>query len=117
MKTEWKSFIYTAILMVILSIIFKTIPMDIFGEDILFDASRHIITAVLVLYAIYIPIKQNESWRVPFFILSAAVLIIISLQRIMVSAHNDVGLLLGLFLAIISIIIPRWKEFGRRLKF
>ena len=117
MKKEWKYFIYTAILMVIFSIIFKTIPMKIFGKDILFDASRHVMTAILALYAIYIPIKQNESWRVPFFILSAAILMVISFQRIQVNAHNDIGLLLGLGLTIISIIIPLWNEFKKRLKF
>jgi len=107
--------IYTAILMIIGSILFKTIPMDIFGPNILFDASRHIMVACFILYVLFLFIK-DKSWRIPYFILCFAILMIISIQRVISNAHNDVGLLLGFVLSLIAIIIPRWKEVKEHLK-
>jgi len=109
-----RQIIYTAILMIIGSILFKTIPMDIFGEDILFDASRHIMIACFVLYVLFLFIK-DKSWRIPYFILAFAVLLIISIQRIISNAHNDIGLLLGFVISLIAIIIPRWQEVKEHL--
>jgi membrane-associated phospholipid phosphatase len=109
-----KQIIYTAILMIIGSILFKTIPMDIFGPNILFDASRHIMVACFVLYILFLFIK-DKSWRIPYFILSFAVLMIISIQRIISNAHNDIGLLMGFVLSLIAIIIPRWGEVKKHL--
>jgi len=117
MKKELKYLICTAILMTIGLLLFKFIPMKLFGKDILFDASMHITIACFVLYIIYFFIDENKNWRIPYFILAFAVLVVIAVQRVISNAHNDIGLLAGLLISIISIIIPRWNEFGRRVKF
>lgn len=116
-KEKMQSISIAAIIMFIGLVFFKLIPMSIFGRDILSDASMHITIASLILYILWYSIDQNKSWRVPFFIFAAAVIIIISLQRIVSNAHNDLGLLAGLVLSIIAIAISRWKYFGRRVSF
>lgn len=98
-------------------LLFKYLPMSIWGRDILFDASGHVASAIFVLYVAWFFIDQNKSWRTPFFIFSAMVLIVISLQRIVDNAHNDIGLLLGLTLGIVAIGASRWKTVRKRLKF
>lgn len=108
---------WTAIIMIIGLILFKYIPMYIYGKDILFDASAHIVWASLGLYIIWFFINQKKSWRIPYLIFSAMVLTIIGIQRIIVRAHNEVGLMLGLAVAAIAIIIPRWKEFKKGVSF
>lgn len=107
----------TTILMIIGLIILKFIPMKIFGQDILFDASMHITITSLGLYITYFFIDQNKSWKIPYFIFCAIVLIIVAFQRIIANAHNDIGILLGLLLSIISIAIPRWKRLRRKIEF
>lgn len=103
--------------MVVGLLIFKYLPMYIYGKDILFDASQHIVTASFILYVIYTLIEKNKDWRIPFFIFSLSVLTIISLQRILDNAHNDVGLLLGLLISIVAIILPRINEIKKDFKF
>ncbi len=98
-------------------LLFKYLPMSLWGRDILFDASGHIASAIFVLYVAWFFIDQNKSWRLPFFIFSAMVLIVISLQRIIDSAHNDIGLLLGLTLGLAAIGVSRWKTIKKRIKF
>ena len=112
-----KNIILTAILLAVFSYIFKYIPMQLFGQDILFDASRHIMVAVFGLYFVYLFIEHNKEWMPVYFMFSFAVLTVISLQRIVSNAHNDVGLALGLILSAIAIILPRWKEFRGRVRF
>lgn len=116
-RIQVKELIYTAILMAILLILFKFIPMQVYGKDILFDASSHITVACFILYFLWFFVDQNKSWRVPFFVFCFIVLAIISLQRILVNAHNDVGLLMGLIISIISILIPQWKSIKNKLDF
>ncbi len=108
---------FTFILMIIGLYLFKLYPMSLYGKDIIFDSSAHIVLASFILYIIYFFIDQNKSWRIPFFIFSFAVLVIISFQRIYVNAHNDVGLLLGLVIAVISIAIPQWEKIKKKIKF
>ncbi len=98
-------------------LLFKYLPMSIWGRDILFDASGHIASAIFVLYVLWFFIDQNKQWRTPFFIFAAMVLIVISLQRIIDNAHNDIGLLLGLGLGVAGIAISQWKTVRKRLKF
>lgn len=117
MKNQTQKILQTAILMFIGLILLKFIPMNIYGNDILFDASGHLVTASFVLYFLYFFIDQNKSWRTPYFVFSFAVLTIVSLQRIEANAHNDVGLLLGLLVAVVSIGITHWKQLKRRIKF
>lgn len=84
-------------------ILFKFIPMAIWGENIVFDASAHISIAIFVLYVLWFFIDQNESWRIIFFIFAFMVLTIISLHRLIVQAHNDIGLLAGLVIGLVAI--------------
>lgn len=98
-------------------ILLKYLPMTLWGANILFDASFHIASTTLVLYFIWYFIDQNESWHIPFFIFSALVLFIVSVQRIIANAHNDVGLLLGFLIAITSIAYVERKKLKNKIKF
>jgi hypothetical protein len=91
--------------------------MQIFGQDIKFDASAHITIAMFALYFIWFFIDQNKSWRTIYFIFSLAVISIISIQRILVDAHNDIGLLAGLLLSLCAIIYSQKKYFKDKFKF
>lgn len=112
-----KKILFTIILMSIGLFFFKFYPMSIYGKNILFDASMHIIITSLILYIIYLFIDQNKSWKIPYLILSFGIIIIISIQRIIVNAHNDIGILLGLLISIISIAIPNWSKLKNKIKF
>ncbi|HOH03858.1 MAG TPA: hypothetical protein PLT60_00465 [Candidatus Pacearchaeota archaeon] len=118
-KTEqqliWIS--YTAILMVIGLIFFKYLPMYLSEGNILYDASYHVLFTILLLYILWFFIDQKKSWRIPYFIFSGALIIIVSLQRIIAQEHNEVGIILALLIGAVSIIIPRWKEFMGGVKF
>lgn len=98
-------------------LLLKYLPMSIWGDDILFDASGHIAIAVFVLYALWFFIDQNATWRIPYFIFAAAVLVVISFQRIVDNAHNDVGLLLGFALGLVAIGVSQWGMIRKRLKY
>lgn len=110
-------FFSTALLMVLGLFLFKLVPILIFGSDILFDASAHLTIASFVLYALYLVIEKNKSWKGPYFIFAFAVLTIISVQRIISNAHNDLGLLIGLIISAIAILLPRWKKIKNKLNF
>lgn len=116
MNKKVKSFIYTIIIMTIGLLLLKWVPMKIYGDGILFDASMHLTIAVAILYLIYLFIENVKSWRIIYFVFAFLILSIISIQRIISNAHDDVGLLLGLLLSIIAIIIPRWKEVKKKLR-
>lgn len=107
----------TALLMTLSLFLFKFIPMQIYGKNILFDASMHITLACFFLYFIYFFIDQDKSWKIPYLIFSFAVLTIISIQRILVNAHNDIGLLIGLLISLFSIAIPNWSQLKNRIDF
>ena len=95
----------------------KFIPMQVWGRQILFDASAHITIASFILYSLWFFIDQNTSWRVPFFLLSLLVLTVISFQRIEANAHNDTGLLLGLVISLLSIYIAERKSLNGKFRF
>ncbi len=105
-----KNIIITGIFMSLGLIILKFIPQLIFGEEILFDASGHLVLVSFILYIGYFFIDQKKNFRPIYFLFCLSVLTIVSLQRILVNAHNDIGLLLGLFIVITSIIITNWKK-------
>lgn len=109
--------LWTTLIMGIGLILFKYLPMYLFGKDILFDASSHIVWTSWGLYVLWFFIDQKKSWRIPYFIFCAVVLIIMGIQRIIAGQHNEVGVMLGLGVAAIAIIIPRWKEFKKGVKF
>ncbi len=98
-------------------LIFKYLPMLIWGKDILFDASAHIAIAIFVLYVLWFFIDQNQKWRTPYIIFCIVVLTIISLQRILVFAHNDFGLLMGLILGLTGVGVSRWKYLKDKIDF
>ncbi|MBI2984082.1 MAG: phosphatase PAP2 family protein [Candidatus Kerfeldbacteria bacterium] len=98
-------------------IVLKYIPMAIWGPSILFDASGHLSGAIFVLYVLWFFVDQNKRWRLPFIIFAAFVLVVISLQRIVANAHNDVGLLLGLLVGLSAIGVAEWKTIRKRLDF
>lgn len=98
-------------------ILFKLIPMQVFGDDIKFDASAHITITMFALYVVWFFIDQNKSWRTIYFVFSLVVLAIVSIQRILVDAHNDIGLLGGLIVSIAAIIYSQRKYFKNKFKF
>ncbi|MFH1802938.1 MAG: phosphatase PAP2 family protein [archaeon] len=112
-----KSLAVAAIVMIVGLALFKFVPMSLFGRDILFDASMHLTTAIFVLYFFWYFIDQNKSWRLPYFIFSIAVIIVVSVQRIIANAHNDTGLLAGLIISFIAIVVSRWEYFKNKFDF
>ena len=112
-----KKILITSLIMLLGLLIFKFLPMFLFNRNILFDASMHVIIASFILYIIYFFIDQNNSWKIPYLIFSFLILIIISIQRIISNAHNDIGILIGLLISIISIAIPNWKKIKDKLNF
>jgi predicted membrane channel-forming protein YqfA (hemolysin III family) len=105
------SFMFTGLFL------FKFIPMEIFGKDIKFDASAHITITMFCLYVIWFYIDQNKAWRNTFFIFALVVISIVSIQRILMNAHNDIGLLGGLLLSIGAIIYSQPKYFKDKFRF
>ena len=97
--------------------VFKFLPMKIFGSNILYDASFHITLSIFCLYIVWFFIDQNISWRIPYFIFSVLVLFVVSVQRILVDAHNDIGLLLGLVIGVFSIYIAERKSLKGKIDF
>jgi heme O synthase-like polyprenyltransferase len=116
-KQQIKWILLTAIIMILGLILFKYIPMFIFGKEILFDASLHITAIFFILYVGYYFIDQNKKWVPPYFIFSASILTIFSIQRIIAQKHNEIGILLGFIISIIAITLPRIKEIKRKLIF
>jgi len=108
---------YTTVLMIVGLALFKYLPMYLFDSNILYDASYHVLFTILLLYILWFFIAQKKSWRIPYFIFSGALIIIVSLQRIIAQEHNEVGIILALLIGAISIVIPRWKEFMGGVKF
>jgi hypothetical protein len=107
----------TGLIMILGLILFKYLPMRIYGNDILFDASAHIIGACFVLYVFWFFVDQNKNLRIMYLIFSLAVLIVISIQRIVTLNHDEYGLMLGFVIAVVAIAVPRLKEVKKNFKF
>jgi hypothetical protein len=116
-KRQITSLVFAGILMSFGLFLLKYIPMQIWGDDILFDASFHITLASFVLYIIWFFIDQNRNWRIPFFLFVILVFSVISFQRIHANAHNDIGLLIGLLISAISIYFSNAKIKKGKFKF
>ena len=97
--------------------VFKFLPMQMWGRDILFDASFHITATIFTLFVLWYFIDQNKKWRLPFLMIVLLVVFIVAIQRILVDAHNDIGLLLGLFVSIVAIVVARWDYFKGKFDF
>ncbi len=106
-----------AIVMALGLLLFKYIPMQIWGDEILFDSSAHITIAIFILYTLWFFIDQKKSWHIPFFLFSFLVLAVVSMQRILDNAHNDIGLLGGLVISVSAIIYSQFSKFKRELSF
>lgn len=116
-KRKIRSLIICLVIMAILLFLFKFLPMRFFGDEILFDASMHIVVASFILYLIWFFIDKNKSWKIPYLLFSIFVLFVISIQRLLANAHNDVGLLAGLIISIVSIVISNWHYFHKKISF
>jgi hypothetical protein len=114
-QLEW--IFWTTFIIIIGMILFKYIPMHLYGEDILYDASNHVVWTCWGLYVAWFFIDQKKSWRIPYFIIAGGIVIVMSIQRIYAQQHNEIGVMLALVIAAIAIIIPRWKEFEKEIKF
>lgn len=108
---------WTTIIMGIGLLLFKYLPMYIYGKDILFDASSHVVWTCWGLYVAWFFVDQKKPWRMPYLIFAAAVIVIMSIQRIIAQQHNEVGIILGLAIVGLAIIIPRIKEFKKGVEF
>lgn len=111
------SLIVAAAVMSVGLILFKFLPMKIFGREILFDASMHLIVGIFVLYVLWYFVDQNKSWRIPYLFFAAVVVLVISVQRVMANAHNDIGLLAGFIISAIAIIVSRLDYFKDKFSF
>jgi heme O synthase-like polyprenyltransferase len=116
-ETQISKIINAGLLMASGLIVFKFLPMALWGGKILFDASAHVIVASFAIYCLWFFIDQNENWHMPFYIFSALILFVISVQRIIADAHNDIGLLLGFLIAILSIAFAEKENLKGKLKF
>ena len=110
-KQKLKSLLIYIIIVVVGLILFKYLPMSIYGKEILFDASQHLVITLSILYIIWNFIEKNKDWRIPYFFILTSVITIVSIQRIESNAHSDIGLLIGLLVVLISIVISRWEDF------
>lgn len=116
-KDQLGKILTSAIFMALGAFFLKILPMRVWGNNILFDASFHIIFFSFCLYVIWFFIDQNKSWRLPFFLFVILILFVVSIQRIIDNAHNDVGLLLGIIISIISIAIAERKNLKNKIVF
>jgi len=116
-RQKINSILTAGVIMILGLLALKYLPMTIWGSDIVFDASMHITATVFVLYVFWYFIDQNRSWHIPFFILGALILAIVSFQRIAVAAHNDIGLLGGLIISLLAIAFSRPDYFGGKFNF
>lgn len=117
-RREQVNKIFTCALVMLVGIaLLKYIPMALWGDHIQFDASFHITATFFVLYVVWFFIDQNQQMHFPFFLLSILILYIVSIQRIAVDAHNDIGLLLGLILSLGAIAVAEQKNLEGKFDF
>lgn len=109
-KEQIKKILISGIAIFIGLLIFKNLPMLIWGPDILFDASRHVALTIWGFYVLWFFIDQNKKWRIPYFIFAAAVTIIMAIQRIIAKQHNEIGVLLGMAVGLSGIALAERKS-------
>lgn len=112
-----KSLIIAALIMIVGMVLFKYVLMEIWGLDILYDASLHLTGTIFVLYVVWYFIDRNETWRIPYFVFAGIVIAVVSIQRIVANAHNDFGLLLALVVSFIAIVVSRRDYFKDKFRF
>ena len=117
LKEKIKRILLCFSVMIIGLILLKYLPMDLFGKDILFDASAHIVFTAFVLYLFWYFIDQNPNLRIPYLILASAILIIVAISRFLAKAHNEIGIISGIVISLFAILISRWDYFKGKLSF
>ena len=105
------------VLMISGLLLFKFIPMYFYGANILFDASAHVVFTSFVLYCGWYFIDRHATLRIPYLLLAMSILVVLSIQRLLVGAHNDVGILLGWGISVVAIVVSRWRYFHREIGF
>lgn len=100
-----KKILVLIVFITIFTFLFKVIPMKLFGEDILFDASLHIMATSFILFLFWDLVFEKWKHRVIYIGFSFIVLAIVGIHRIVYLKHNLFGLTLGLGLSIISIYL------------
>lgn len=95
----------------------KVVPMAIWGPAIEFDASFHVTVTLLGLYILWFFIDQNPRWRVPFFLLASVVTLVVAIQRLLIDAHSDIGILLGIAVGMIAIGAAEWQDIKHTFSF
>ncbi len=116
-KKQIKWIFITGCIMGLGLLLFKYLPMKIYGNNILFDASAHIVFACFILYILWFFVDQNKNLRIIYLIFSFAVIIAIIVQRIVVQKHDEFGIIIGLIISALGIAIPRIKELKRAINF
>ena len=95
----------------------KLVPMVLWGAMIEFDASFHVTVTILVLYILWFFIDQNPRWRAPFIVVATGIVVIVAVQRLLVDAHNDIGILLAFVIGVIAIGSAEWGSIHDRISF
>ena len=99
-----ESIIICLALMSISIILFKFLPMEKFGNNILFDASLHVTITIFVLYFIWIFIGHKKLGKY-FLSFSIVVVLFMSIYRIVVKKHDIIGVSLGVLISLLSIYL------------
>jgi len=98
-------------------LLFKLVPMVMWGTTIEFDASFHVTAVTLAMYVLWFFIDQNPKWRTPFFSIATAVVLVVAIQRLLVDAHSDIGILLALAVGVIAIGAAEWDSIRGKISF
>jgi hypothetical protein len=109
--------LWTTLIMIIGLFLFKYIPMYLYGENILFDASSHVAWTTWGLYVLWLLVSPKRFWKVFYLLISAVLIVVMAIQRINIGAHNLIGVVLGFVITIIAIAAPRWNEFRKGVYF
>lgn len=113
MKEPYKKIISIFICFFIMVIglgLFKYLPMQVYGENILFDASAHVVWTSFLLYTFWLVVEKHNKLRIPFFVVAWVVLVAISMERLIIGAHNLIGVALGFGISFIAVAISRWNN-------
>ncbi len=98
-------------------VLFKFLPQYIWGPDITFDASFHIIFMAFFLHIGWFFIDQVPNWRTPYLIIATGLLIIVAIHRIIEEAHDEFGVMLGIAVAGGAVLVAHWQYFKQHLSF
>lgn len=98
-------------------LLFKLAPMVMWGTMIEFDASFHVTAAILGMYVLWFFIDQNPRWRLPFITIATGVVLVVAIQRMLVDAHSDLGILLAIVIGVIAVGCAEWESINEKVSF